>query len=44
MPLDDRGMQALFRELRNPKLETRQYVAAEMRNQVVTAHRGKIKL
>ena len=40
MPLDDRGLQNLWKELRNPKLDARYKAAAELRTQVGIAYRG----
>ena len=41
MPLDDRGIQNLYKELKNPKVDARLKTAIELRTQVGLAHKGK---
>ena len=41
MPLDDRGIQNLYKELKNPKLDARLKTAIELRAQIGLAHKGK---
>ena len=38
---DERGVQYLFKDLKNPKLETRYKASIDIRNAVNLAHRGK---
>lgn len=40
-PQDERGLQILFRDLKNPKLDLRYKASIEIRNAVNLAHRGK---